>query len=142
MLWLCVELMYGSGLRLMEVFRLRVKDLDLDRLALYVRDGKGRKHRVTTLAERCVPMLQCQLQQADVYWREDRAAERWDGVYLPYALERKFPTAPFEFSWQYLFGADIRTVQEQLGHSDVRTTEIYTHVLNRGGRAVISPLDN
>ena len=195
----CAELMYGSGLRLMEVCRLRVKDVDADRLALMVRDSKGQKHRVTTLAERSVPLLKDQLNLARAYWEEDKAAAHWDGVQLPHALERKYPSAPFEFAWQYLFpspnrsvdkrsgkvrrhhiydqslqravkkavraagiekpatchtlrhsfathllerGADIRTVQEQLGHSDVRTTEIYTHVLNRGGRAVRSPLND
>lgn len=195
----CAELMYGSGLRLMEVCRLRVKDIDLERLAILVRDGKGRKNRVTTLAERCVPLLERQRLYARICWEEDQSAERWDGVHLPFALERKYPSAPFEFAWQYLFparkrtrdkrsgkirrhhifeqnlqraikkavraaeihkpaschtlrhsfathllerGADIRTVQEQLGHSDVRTTEIYTHVLNRGGRAVRSPLSD
>jgi integron integrase len=196
---LCAQLMYGSGLRLMEVCRLRVKDLDLPRLAILVRDGKGRKNRVTTLAETCLPGLQQQLESVRAYHQEDRNATHWDGVYLPFALDRKYPNAPFEYGWQYLFparqrtldkrsdkvrrhhvneqalqravkravhaagihkpaschtlrhsfathllerGADIRTVQEQLGHSDVRTTEIYTHVLNRGGRAVRSPLSD
>lgn len=195
----CAELMYGSGLRLMEVCRLRVQDVDLEKLTLFVRDGKGRKQRITTLSEHCIPVLSRQLQQVRLYWEEDKSAQIWDGAFLPFALERKYPSAPFELKWQYLFpanlrtkdkrggkvrrhhlfeqnlqravktavntsgvnkpaschsfrhsfathllerGADIRTVQEQLGHSDVRTTEIYTHVLNRGGRAVISPLND
>lgn len=194
----CAKMMYGSGLRLMEVCRLRIKDIDFDRLSVMIHDGKGRKQRITTLSPACVEDLKRQIELARVYFQEDKLAEHGDGVYLPYALAKKYPNAPFEFGWQYLFpakvrtvdkrennavrrhhiydqslqravkravtlsqinkpaschslrhsfathllerGADIRTVQEQLGHSDVRTTEIYTHVLNRGGRAVISPL--
>lgn len=196
----CAQLMYGSGLRLMEVCRLRIKDVDLQSLSLYIYEGKGKKQRITTLAESCVPALQRQIEYARLKWQEDRDASEWDGVFLPNALARKYPKAPFEFGWQYLFpaskrtkdrrennkvrrhhiydqavqravkravqkaginkpaschslrhsfathllerGADIRTVQEQLGHSDVRTTEIYTHVINRGGNAVLSPLSD
>lgn len=193
----CAALMYGSGLRVMETVRLRVHDIDADKLAVLVREGKGRKSRITTLSPDLVGLLHKQIALAKSLYELDRVNPRWDGVYLPYAFEKKYPTAPFEFAWQYLFpapsfsvdprtgkrrrhhigeqsvqravkcavknagidkaaschtlrhsfathllqnGADIRTVQEQLGHSDLRTTEIYTHVLNRGGRAVRSPL--
>jgi len=179
---LCAELMYGSGLRVMEVCRLRAKDVDFDKQCIYVRQGKGNKQRITTLSPRSIPALQRQLDHVRRCWQEDQSAAGWDGFYLPYALERKYPRAPFELAWQYLFparertrdrrnnnklrrhhiqeqalqravkkavmqsgidknaschtlrhsfathllerGADIRTVQEQLGHTDVKTTEI------------------
>lgn len=197
---LCGQLMYGSGLRVMEVVRLRYQDIDENRLAVTVRDGKGGKQRVTTLSNACLHGLQKQRRKVEYYYEQDKTSKHWDGVYLPYALDRKYPSAPFSLGWQYLFpagnksrdkrdaskmrrhhigersvqravkqavqaigmnkpvschtlrhsfatrllerGADIRTVQEQLGHANVKTTEIYTHVLKRGGRGVISPLDD
>lgn len=194
--FVCAGLMYGSGLRVMETVRLRVADIEIDRLTVRVRDGKGRKSRMVTLAPDMTEHLEHQLQFVESVYKKDMA-RNWDGVFLPNALERKYPSAPFDFGWQYLFpatahsvdprsgkkrrhhiteqtiqravkhavraagiikpaschslrhsfathllenGADIRTVQEQLGHADVRTTEIYTHVLNRGGAAVRSPM--
>lgn len=194
---LSAQLMYGSGLRVMEVVRLRCQDIDIDRLSILVRDGKGRKQRITTLAPELCDALCTQLSYAATLLERDKLEINWGGVFLPYALAQKYPRAPFELGWQYLFpaaayskdprsdkvrrhhigeqsvqravkaairkaaihkpaschslrhsfathllerGADIRTIQAQLGHSDVRTTEIYTHVLNRGGHAVRSPL--
>jgi integron integrase len=194
---LTAKLLYGSGLRLMECLRLRVKDLDFARCQILVRDGKGEKDRVTMLPQSVVVPLQDHLRSVKRTHEED-LAKGYGGVYLPYALERKYPNAEREWIWQYVFPAnrlsvdprsgivrrhhvhesslqkamraaaratgipkrvsphtfrhsfathlleahyDIRTVQELLGHKDVKTTMIYTHVLNRGGLAVRSPLD-
>ena len=194
---LMAKLLYGSGLRLMECLRLRVKDLDFAQCQILVRDGKGEKDRVTMLPESVVVPLQDHLRIVKRTHEED-LAKGYGAVYLPYALERKYPNAEREWIWQYVFPAnrlsvdprsgivrrhhihesslqkavraaaqatgipkrisphtfrhsfathlleahyDIRTVQELLGHKDVRTTMIYTHVLNRGGLNVRSPLD-
>jgi integron integrase len=195
--WTMGMLLYGGGLRLMECHRLRVKDLDLDRREIAVRDGKGGKDRVTTLPMLAVGPLQRHLRAVRALHQRDLAAG-FGRVMLPDALARKYANADREWSWQWVFpasklstdprsgmrrrhhlhvsvlqraihvaaraagllrpvgphtlrhsfathllqaGYDIRTVQELLGHRDVKTTMIYTHVLNRGGLGVRSPLD-
>lgn len=194
---LVVGLLYGSGLRLMEALRLRVKDLDFERRELTVRDGKGGKDRRTLLPESLIPDLQEQLLKVRRLHQHDLAAG-WGRVVMPYALARKYPNAEREWAWQWVFpqqtrwndreagtqgrhhvdpsvvqkavkravaesgvtkaaschtfrhsfathllerGQDIRTIQELLGHQDVSTTMIYTHVLNRGPLGVRSPAD-
>lgn len=194
---LMAGLLYGSGLRLMECVRLRVKDIDFGYRQVTVRDGKGEKDRRTVLPESLAADLGRHLERVRLLHQEDSRAG-YGRVYLPYALERKYPNAAAEWVWQWAFpasklsrdprsgevrrhhasedmlqsavkraarasgvekrvschtfrhsfathllesGYDIRTVQELLGHTSVETTQIYTHVLNKGGRGVKSPLD-
>jgi integron integrase len=195
--WLIVNLLYGSGLRVLEALRLRVKDVDFQIQQLTVRDGKGGKDRVTMLPTSLVAPLTVHL--ARIKEQHERAtASGIGGVDLPFALERKYPRAHLDWAWQYVFpsahpspnprsgvrrrhhvreatiqravraaaqragimkpvsphtfrhcfathlleaGYDIRTVQELLGHKDVATTQIYTHVMQKGANAVRSPLD-
>ena len=196
-MWLVASLLYGTGMRLLECLRLRVKDVDFERREIVIREGKGNKDRVTMLPENLIVPLRDQFVKAKRL--HDRDLEAGFGeVHLPGALARKYPKAGKAWGWQYVFpstvrstdprsaserrhhlyeqtvqravsiaakragiakpvsphlmrhsfathllqnGYDIRTVQELLGHKDVSTTMIYTHVLNRGGKAVVSPLD-
>lgn len=195
--WLMASLLYGAGLRLRECLKLRVKDIDFDYRQILVRDAKGGKDRVTMLPQSVVEPLQRHLIRVKTLHEQDAASGHGD-VALPDAIARKYPRAPYEWGWKFVFpshklsvdpgtgvirrhhvfenylirgvkeaaraariakhvschtlrhsfathllerGQDIRTVQELLGHSSVETTMIYTHVMNKGGRGVNSPLD-
>lgn len=191
------QLMYGGGSRLMEVLRLRIKDVDFDMQTITLRDTKSNRDRVTCLPASVVPSLKLHLAKVQAQHNADLADGRGE-VELPNALDRKYPSAPFEWGWQYVFpaagfstdprsghvrrhhvyetsvqkavkqaalkagihknagphtlrhsfatrllelGTDIRTIQELLGHKDIKTTMIYTHVSMRGS-GVVSPLDS
>jgi integron integrase len=112
--WLMASLLYGSGLRLMECLRLRVKDLDFTRRELIVRDGKGAKDRVTMLSEKLIEPLQLHLEQIKTLYEADLKAG-FGAVYLPYALERKYPNANREWGWQYVFPASKRSSDPRSG---------------------------
>jgi integron integrase len=197
-IWLMASLMYGSGLRLNECLNLRIQDVDFGGNQITVRSGKGLKDRVTMLPQAAKQGLLEHLERVRGIHEKDVAAG-YGRVELPHALARKYPKAPWEWRWQFVFpqksrwtnprtgeqgrhhvhesivqkafkravedsgitkraschtlrhsfathllesGYDIRTVQELLGHKDVRTTMVYTHVLNRGGKGVRSPMDS
>ncbi|MGD8795276.1 MAG: integron integrase [Thiohalophilus sp.] len=195
--WLIFSMIYGCGMRVMECLRLRIKDIDFHYKEITIRDGKGNKDRVTVLPDKLIEPLKLHLDKAKELHEYDLKCG-YGCVYLPYALERKYPNACREWGWQYVFpskniskdprtgiyrrhhldqkniqrrmkqairnagiikpgsvhtlrhsfathmledGYDIRTVQELLGHKDVKTTQIYTHVLRKGGKGVNSPLE-
>jgi integron integrase len=195
--WLMASLLYGSGLRLMECLRLRVKDIDFIYRRIAVRDAKGDQDRMTILSDALIEPLHSHLKRVRALHKKD-LEDGFGEVYLPYALERKYRNASRQWGWQYVFpssrrsrdprtrvirrhhiaetvlqravrtavrasnmvkpgschtfrhsfathlleaGYDIRTVQELLGHKDVSTTMIYTHVIKKGGMGVQSPLD-
>lgn len=195
--WIIYALLYGTGMRIMECMRLRVKDIDFAYKQILIRDAKGNKDRVTVLPDKLIEPLRSHLAKVREMHQSDLKAG-FGNVYLPFALERKYPNAPKEWGWQYVFpsknlsidprsgikrrhhlnqqniqksmkqairkagiikpasvhtlrhsfathlleqGYDIRTVQELLGHKDVKTTQIYTHVMQKGASAVRSPAD-
>jgi len=196
---LMASILYGSGMRLSECLNLRIKDIDFDLSEMLVRGGKGDNDRRTILPGSLIPQLNIQIEKARLRLEENLLLPEFKGASMPEALERKYPNAPTEPAWQYLFparkpavdprtgnlkqhyrhesylqkavksairksqisknaschtfrhsfathlledGYDIRIVQELLGHRDVRSTMIYTHVLNRNKFNVQSPLDN
>lgn len=196
---LIASLLYGSGLRVSEALRLRIKDIDLASMSLTVRASKGDKDRVTILSSHSHDLLVEHLRVQQEKFRQLKADPDWNGVHLPKSLGKKFPSAHYDYKWQFVFpsstrppdlitgvrrtfhrhprtigkslsfafrkagitkhasshtfrhsfathllenGYDIRTVQELLGHKSVETTQIYTHVMNKGANAVKSPLDH
>ena len=196
---LLAKLMYGSGLRLMEAIRLRIQDVDFDHFTLSIWSAKGGKNRRVTLARELKLALEEQILHAEKYYQFDISNKTYAGVKLPFALSNKYPKAPYDVLWHFLFpsnqlslepgtnnlrrhhinettfqkalkrasfvsgikkrisshtlrhsfathllqrGADIRTIQEQLGHTDIRTTQIYTHVIQAGANGVVSPLSD